>query len=60
MNCKFDPVECRPLIFDFENVKVLADGSIEKADRTNPTQQADSLDHFRYLCNRFFKHILKF
>ena len=59
VNCKFDPVECRPLIFDFENVKVLPDGSIEKADRNNPTQQADSLDHFRYLCNRFFKHILK-
>ncbi len=59
MNCKFDPVECRPLIFDFENVKILPDGSIEKADRNNPSQQADSLDHFRYLCNRFFKHILK-
>lgn len=39
------------LIYDFQNVKKMADGTIEKTDRKNPSQQADALDTFRYFCN---------
>lgn len=42
-----------PLIFDMEHVKRRADGTIVKDDRDDPTQQADSLDGFRYFCNIF-------
>lgn len=59
VNVRIDPVKCKPLIFDFENVRVLPDGSLEKKNRTDPTQQADQADIFRYVCNSFFKHILK-
>ncbi len=42
-----------PLIFDLENVKRRADGTILKDDRDDPAQQSDSLDGFRYFCNIF-------
>lgn len=42
-----------PLIFDMENVKRRADGTIVKDNRDDPTQQADALDGFRYFCNNF-------
>ncbi|MEO9145110.1 MAG: phage terminase large subunit [Ginsengibacter sp.] len=35
---------CKPLIFDLENVKRRADGTILKTDRDKPEQQADALD----------------
>lgn len=54
-----DPVEMRPLVFDLENVRLNPDGTIEKKDRKDPTQQADQADCFRYLCNTFFKWVLK-
>lgn len=41
------------LIYDMQNVKRLADGSIEKTDRSDESQQADALDTFRYFCNMF-------
>ncbi len=59
MNVKLDRQRSKSLIFDMENVRVQADGTIEKRDRTDPTQQADSIDHFRYLCNTFFRHALR-
>ena len=59
LNVSIDPVKCKPLIFDMENVRVLADGTLEKKNRNDPTQQADHADVFRYICNTFFKHILK-
>ena len=43
----------KPLQFDLENVSVLADGTLKKQDRTDPAQQADALDTFRYACNVF-------
>lgn len=43
------------LIYDMQNVKRLADGTIEKTDRNDEAQQADALDTFRYFCNRFMK-----
>lgn len=57
--CIFDRNRCKPLIFDFEHVRVLPDGSLDKTDRNDPTKQADSIDTFRYLCNTFHKHVLK-
>jgi hypothetical protein len=41
------------LVFDLENVKRRADGTILKEDRDKPEQQADLLDCFRYLVNAF-------
>lgn len=43
------------LIYDFKNVKRLADGTIDKRDREDEAQQADALDTFRYFCNKFLK-----
>lgn len=59
VNVTIDPVKCKHLVFDFENVRVLPDGTIQKQDREDPTQQADVLDTYRYLCNTFFRWVLK-
>lgn len=48
-----DEEKAKPLIFDMENVKKRADGTIVKEDRNDPAQQADALDTFRYFCNKF-------
>lgn len=58
-NVILDKEKCKHLIFDLENVKVLADGSIDKTDRKDPTKQADALDTFRYYCNTFLGWFLK-
>lgn len=50
--------KAEPLIYDLENVKMLADGSILKANREDPTQQADALDTFRYFCNTFLRDFI--
>lgn len=50
---------CKPMIYDLENVRVMPDGSIEKRDREDPTQQADFLDTARYFFNTFHKGLLK-
>lgn len=55
----FDKDNAKALIFDCENVRMLPTGKIDKSNRENITQQADSLDHFRYLCNAFYRHVLK-
>lgn len=50
-------VEAAPLIFDFENVRSNADGTIDKGKpgqrKTDPTKQADTVDTWRYWVNRF-------
>jgi len=48
-----DEENAKPLIFDMENVKKRADGTIVKEDRNDPAQQSDALDTFRYFCNTF-------
>jgi hypothetical protein len=48
-----DKNKAKSLIFDLENVAVLPDGTLKKADRNDPTQQADALDTLRYACNTF-------
>ncbi len=52
-------IECKALIFDCENVKMLASGVIDKTDRKDPTKQADALDTFRYFLNTFFWDFVK-
>lgn len=59
VDVEIDEDKCKGLIFDFKKVQVLADGSIKKANRNDKSQQADALDCFRYLCNTFFKWVLK-
>jgi hypothetical protein len=50
---------CDGLIFDLENVRLNADGKIDKANRQDETQQADALDTWRYYLNTFFGWFLK-
>jgi hypothetical protein len=45
--------KARGLIYDLRNVKMESDGTILKANRNDPAQQADALDTFRYYCNVF-------
>jgi hypothetical protein len=47
------------LIYDLANVRMNADGTIVKANREDPTQQADALDTFRYWCNMFMGDFLR-
>lgn len=47
------PVKAIPAIFDCENVKKRADGTILKTNRDDPAQQADVLDTLRYWFNQF-------
>lgn len=54
-----DKDNCKGLIYDLEYAKVLPDGTLDKTDRSDPTKQLDALDCFRYLCNTFYKHLLK-
>lgn len=51
-------IDAKALIFDMENVKALADGTIEKRDRTKADQQADALDTFRYFCNTHLSYLV--
>lgn len=59
MNVALDPVKCKGLIYDCENVSVNDMGDIDKGDRSNPKKRADHLDNFRYYCNAFHKNVLK-
>lgn len=47
------PVKAKAAQYDCENVKSLADGTIEKKNRKDPAQQADVLDTIRYFINQF-------
>lgn len=51
--------KAKGLKYDFEHVKMLPDGTIEKGDRKDPAQQADALDTFRYFCNTFMGWFIK-
>lgn len=54
-----DREKCKPLIFDLNNVKVKADGTINKDSRAKEEQRADSLDTMRYYIHRYFRDIVK-
>lgn len=58
-NISIDPVKCKALIFDLENVAVNDMGDIDKGSRTDKRKRADHLDGFRYYLNTFHKNILK-
>jgi hypothetical protein len=45
--------KAKALIYDLRNVKMNPDGTLNKSNRSNPAQQADALDTFRYYCNVF-------
>jgi hypothetical protein len=53
------PIKAKSAIYDCENVRSLADGSIEKKDRKNPAQQADTIDCIRYWINQFMNWYIK-
>lgn len=53
------PVKAKPFIYDAENVKKRADGTIVKDDRNDPAQQADVLDTVRYWFNQFMGWFIK-
>lgn len=55
----FDKVKCSGLIHDCQFVEMNPDGTIKKGDRTDPNQQADQLDCWRYFINANFKWFLK-
>lgn len=59
MNVALDPIKCKGLIYDCENVSVNDMGDIDKGDRSNPKKRADHLDNFRYYLNTFHKNVLK-
>jgi phage terminase large subunit len=56
---QYCPVKAKPAIYDAENVKMIADGSIEKTNRKDPAQQADVLDTKRYWFNMFMGWFVK-
>lgn len=51
----FSKENCKKLIYDMENVRVLANGDIDKSDKS----LTHALDCFRYICNAFLKHVIK-
>lgn len=51
-----DKVKCQKLLHDFENVRVLPNGDVDKLTDKSLTH---ALDCFRYLCNTFMSWILK-
>ena len=51
-----DKDRCKPLIFDFENVKSNEDNKPIKTSRENEAQKADMLDNARYFFHRFYSH----
>lgn len=53
------PVKAKHFIYDCENVKMKADGTILKDDRNDPSQQADCLDTGRYWFNQFMAWFIK-
>lgn len=58
-NIQIHPENAKALVYDLENVRMHADGTIVKENRDDPTQQADSIDCFRYYCNQFHRNFVK-
>lgn len=56
---QIDPTGAQPLIFDCEFVQIDNEKKIIKTDRNDPTQQADSLDWWRYYLNKFHGTFVK-
>ena len=58
-NIIIDPVRCKPLIFDLENVMSDGENKPIKTSRSNASEQADCLDTMRYFFHRFCKDVLR-
>ncbi len=58
-NWVIDEYNAKFLIYDFENCRMLSDGTIDKSDRKDPTKQSDLLDTARYWCNQEMSWYLK-
>jgi hypothetical protein len=54
-----DQDNAKPLIYDCQNVKMLATGQIDKSNRQDETKQADAIDTLRYWFNVFMGDFLK-
>ncbi len=50
-----DKENCKALIHDIENVRVLPNGDVDKSDKT----LTHACDCFRYICNAFLSWVLK-
>jgi hypothetical protein len=55
---RINAIKAKGLLYDLANVKMHANGTIVKQQRSDPTQQADALDTFRYYCNVFHSGFL--
>ncbi len=58
-NIVLDGERCKPLIFDFEEVKSDEENHPIKDNRQNATQQADFLDNARYFFHKFYSHFMQ-
>lgn len=56
---KISPNKGQALIYDLQNISVNSDKTMKKGDRTDPTQQADAADCFRYYLNTFHSQYLQ-
>ena len=56
---RINATKAHGLIYDLANVKMDSEGILLKSNRTDPSQQADALDTFRYYCNVFHGDFLK-
>lgn len=54
-----DSTNCKPLIFDLENVMADSENKIVKDSRSRADQKADHLDTLRYYLHRFFSNFHK-
>lgn len=55
-----DKENAKGVVYDMENVRTNADGSIEKGNRDDPAKQADALDTVRYWAEEEMKWFLQF
>jgi hypothetical protein len=58
-NITINSEKCKPLIFDLENARMRADGTLIKENRDDITQQLDCLDCLRYYLNQFHGNFIK-
>lgn len=58
-NITINAEKCKPLIFDLENARMRADGTLIKENRDDITQQLDCLDCLRYYLNQFHGNFIK-
>jgi hypothetical protein len=58
-NWIIDEDNAKGVIYDFENVRMLPQGTIDKSRRDDPTKQADAADTISYWCQQEMKWFLQ-